>query len=561
MKNKFCMKFIVVLSVLVAASSAHADLTRDQRISDARTMISLFEHRYAPVLWKAEYMGIDLDEITAKLMGEAYRKDATDEDFYAAMARVSGSVKDTHNWLIIPSTYSAYLGFSCDYVEGRYLIQYINRETLPPDKFPFYKGDELIAIGGQLVQKIVAELSEYDGEANELTEKRFLAGNLTYRPQRTFPYVPTGETAVEIFSQQRGGTDTVILEWQLSGKPLAETTSAGAHTKSIEVDLESNGDTDDALADLEHLRWSAIDEMQALEAGIGSMQPFYPIWDSFETRSDFPLLSGTFEVDSHKIAFLRIPRWNPPDYMPWFALLGKEVPYWEKETDALVIDQTNNGGGSICLVNAISRFFVSSPIPSLLFQVRANRMRGELYEQYAQSCRKVEGENSSTCRIIEDIAEEIRRALAEGDVLTKPVATCGDDGLIHPMVTDKGKKIVYTKPILILVNEFSVSAADMFPASLQDAGRATIFGGRTCGAGGSVRTTGNLGYSDFRISQTETLAVRSKEIESPSGVKTSYLENVGVIPDIEYSITVDDFMEGYEGYKKAIENALRGVIK
>lgn len=558
MKNRRVTTLLFAF-ILLIASEAGADLTRDQRISDARTMISLFENNYAPVLWKAEYLGIDLEDLTSALMGEAYRQDIGDEDFYAAMARVSGGVKDTHNWLIIPSTYSAYLGFSCDYIEGRYLIRYVNRETLPADKFPFYKGDELVSIDGQSAEEIIADLAQYSSEGSELAERRFLAGNLTYRDQRRFPYIPTGEATVEIFSQQQNRTDAVTIEWQPYGSPLAETPVSGIN-KNAE-DMTPNDDTEDALADLERLRWSAIDGVKALEAGIGSMQPFYPLWDSFDKRRDYPLLSGTFNVDKHKIGFIRIPTWHPPESNSWFAELGEEIPYFEKKTDALVIDQTNNGGGNLCLANAISGFFVSKPISALLFHIRANRERVQNYEGYAEWCEEKYGKDFKDCKIIRNIADEVRRALAEGSVLTKPVAICGDDGLIHPMTDKKGRRYVYTKPMLILVNEWSISAADMFPAPLQDAGRAVIFGERTCGAGGSVNTSSPIGYSDFRISQTETLAVRPKETVSLKGVPTKYLENVGVAPDIQYSITTDDFMEGYEGYRRAVEDALRSIIK
>lgn len=567
MKMKHFMVILIVLAATAAISTpSRADLTRDQRISDARALIALFEHRYAPAQWKSEYMGIELGDVVARLLGEAYRQDSNDLDFYAAMARVSGSLKDTHSWFIIPSLYSAYLGFSCDYVEGRYVISYVNRSLLPESQFPFYRGDEILSIDGVPTQEIIEELSQYDGEANDLTEKRFLAGNLTYRPQRTYAHVPTGPATVEIYSQDRGEAGTAAVKWITYGKPLAETkdadsyeTPAGAMPSSSDEEMIGSS-IKDARTDLEHLRWSAISATIAQEAMIGGMQPFYPLWDSFEIRNEYPLLTGTFKVDGHRIGFIRIPTWNPPSSTPWFELLDDEIPYFEKKTDALVIDETDNGGGSICLANEVSRYLIDSQIKKLLFQIRANRARSVMYDEGAEWC-DAQKEKPEWCGTVKAIAEELRKALAEGRALTRPLDTCRGDGFIRPMMTKGGRKLVYTKPVMILVNEFSISAADMFPAPLQDSGRAVIFGERTCGAGGSVTTLENIGYSDFQISQTQSLAVRAKEITSVTGVKTPYLENVGVIPDVQYSITYDDFMDGYKGYKAAVEDAIRGLVK
>ena len=106
-----------------------------------------------------------------------------------------------------------------------------------------------------------------------------------------------------------------------------------------------------------------------------------------------------------------------------------------------------------------------------------------------------------------------------------------------------------------------MSTADMVPSYLQDSGRVVIFGYRTNGAGGNVVDIPTIGYSDFSTKQTESLAYRPKAIMSPNGIMTHYIENVGVIPDIEYNITEDDFLYGYEGYKIAIENTIKTMLE
>jgi len=563
MKIRSLISIATAVAVLLISSHGLCDLTRSQRISDAEALIALFKHRYAPIHWKMDYLGISVDDLAGELLGEAYRTDGTDLDFYDAMARMAGGVKDTHIWFIIPSNYMTHLGFYCDYVEGRVLIDYVSRKHLPTDAFPFKRGDELLSIDGVPVELLIDELAQYDSHGNDLAEKRFVTKILTIRNQRNFGNVPTGEADVEIFSRDRDLTEIVTIKWNEEGDPLPNTLDPEARISNYRIDAaeEIEIQTEDVFEDLKNLRWSAILGEKAVEAGIGSSFPFYPLWNSFREITKQPLLSGTFKLDGRTIAFIRIPTWWPPSSAPWYKFFAQQIPYFQKHTDAMVIDQTNNGGGNLCLANDIAGHFVSSPIPNLLFHIRANNKRLVIYEQYANQCKKYGKNAPKECPIIIRIAASLRKALEEGSALTEPLPLCIDDGLIHPAKNKKGGTVVYTKPVLLLANEFSISAADMFPATLQDVGRIKVFGEQTCGAGGSVITSDYIGFTDFRVSQTETLAVRSKEIVTIDGVRTRYLENAGVIPDIHYSVTIDDFLNGYEGYRNAVDAALRTIVR
>ncbi|MBT3182115.1 MAG: protease-like activity factor CPAF [Deltaproteobacteria bacterium] len=560
MLKKTCSVLLLTF-IIAVSSSANALFTRDQRISDAQTLIALFEHRYAPLQWKEDLLGISFDDLISGLIAEAYKENLTDLEFYAAMAKFSGGVKDTHNWFIIPSNYRADLGFTCDYVEGRVLIAGINRVKLPKDLFPYERGDELISMNGTTVHAIIDELSEYASEGNPLAEKRFLASDLTHRRQRYFPYIPTGNVTLEIFSQSRGTSESTALQWEMRGKPLAATTN-NPLLIPVQPEISKTTDTssDEMKNPLERLRWSAIDPERATSGWIRDPEPFFPMWGSYVNRTDSPLVSGIFLLNGYRIGFLRIPTWAPPGWDAWLEFLEKQIPYLEKETDALLIDQTDNGGGSICLGETVSEFLVNEPIPANLFQIRANRHFLQMMEEWYIELTGLANQSKDQ-EIARKIIEEIRDAIEEERPLTDPISICFSDGYIHPHTTKTGIKTVYTKPILMLINEWSISTADMTPAPLQDAGRAVMFGGTTCGAGGNVETTSVIGHSDFRISQTESLTVRPTAIMTENGVPTNYLENVGVIPDVPYEVTADDFVNGYQGYKKAVEETLLKMLK
>jgi len=55
-----------------------------------------------------------------------------------------------------------------------------------------------------------------------------------------------------------------------------------------------------------------------------------------------------------------------------------------------------------------------------------------------------------------------------------------------------GNSIAYTKPVLVLTDNFTLSTAESFTMALQDNKRATVFGMRTDGGGGNV-----VGYSEI----------------------------------------------------------------
>src|SRR4029450_7653608 len=95
----------------------------------------------------------------------------------------------------------------------------------------------------------------------------------------------------------------------------------------------------------------------------------------------------------------------------------------------------------------------------------------------------------------------------------------------------------YTKPLMVLVDEFSASGADMFPAIIQDNHRGPIFGMRTMGAGGSVVAYQATAYTESIFRVTVSLMNRANPVSVPGFPTAPYIENIGVRPDI-----VQDYM-------------------
>jgi C-terminal processing protease CtpA/Prc len=115
---------------------------------------------------------------------------------------------------------------------------------------------------------------------------------------------------------------------------------------------------------------------------------------------------------------------------------------------------------------------------------------------------------------------------------------------------------------MLLTDDLSASAADLFAAIIQDTWRGPIFGWRTMGLGGSVGYFENATtYSEGFASVTWTQLTREHPASKPGYPTTAYIENVGVHPDIEYdSQTRENLLNRYGPYVDAFTNAMLNHI-
>ncbi len=105
------------------------------------------------------------------------------------------------------------------------------------------------------------------------------------------------------------------------------------------------------------------------------------------------------------------------------------------------------------------------------------------------------------------------------------------------------KTTAYTHPLVILTNQNSASASEVFGATLQDLGRATIIGTRSCGC-----LLGYMGYAD--IPGGGQLAYSEMGFVTPKGKR---VEGEGITPDVELPLARADIVMNRD---RALEAAI-----
>src|SRR5262249_14863902 len=111
-----------------------------------------------------------------------------------------------------------------------------------------------------------------------------------------------------------------------------------------------------------------------------------------------------------------------------------------------------------------------------------------------------------------------------------------------------------SKPVVMLIDELSVSCGDFVPLLFRANGLATLFGQTTMGGGGNVEVTGPLPNTLMTLSISRGLAT----VFDPTGAypEASFIEDNGVQPDVVHAHTLADFRAGYVGYVGAFNAAL-----
>ena len=548
------LKLTLSLVLLISSMSSFAATELQKKmVNYVDAMAGAYDSMYAPALWKKEFsnwsLSTEVDKAKARILA---KEDITISEYHKIINDFILSMKDFHVSVRFHATEKASLPFMVRGTAGRYFIVYINRDKLSKEAFPLEVGDEILTMNGKKVHDIITAYKATMGGNTEETDQALAEMSLTSRSARKADTVPQGP--VQLTFKKADKEVSVQLIWEYE-KELVLRNNRKSNTAKLA----------DRVNNLEMTSQVALDFTTDSEAKnkftIGARSSYLPalgtkIWESAKDNHYDAYIY--MSDDKELIGYVRIPSYGAGEKeTKKFIEIIKRM---EKTTDKLVIDQLNNPGGSVFYLYSLVSLLSPKPMATPKHYMAINQE--EIVDAYKslkdlekiknlEDLKKAFGTETVggyplSMSFLEFMKSYYQFKIDEwkaGKKLTSPYHLYGVD-MINPHPT-----VQYSKPILLLVNELDFSGGDFFPAIMQDNKRATIMGVRTAGAGGyvlGVELTNQLGIGGFRY--TGSLADR---------VDNTPIENLGVKPEIDYALTVEDYQKGFKGFKAAIQKAVK----
>jgi hypothetical protein len=553
-----------LLFFFLAGLPLAAALTEAQRVADFEALANTYAKSYAPANWKLQALGINLFQTAP--WRERVRAAKSDLEHMQILMEYAASFRDSHTQVYLTTNFLADLGFYCDLYDGEVRIDSIDRSLLPQRDYPFVSGDELVSIDGQPALALARTLERNVGWGNPRASLRYAIQGLTFRPQSQYPLavlLPT-TSRVEI-RRANGELASYNIPWTKTGFPIRDlgSTSTLALTQS-----DASPTPDQEAPHWEQPSWRRSGRPQLLSRaprvrqsirGFGRQTPIWSLPAGFVQRlgrgANDVFFSGTYLSEGLRIGLLRIRDFS---FLTSAQLnqLANEINFMNNNTDGLVVDIMRNPGGYDCAQLEATAMLVPSN-----FRTGGVSIRPSLsWVQYFDSL-VLDAEFYSDPQYVIDTftfqRDLVASALASsGRPMTGSIPSCSLDSV------EPSYSFAYRKPMILLIDDFSTSAADAFAAAIQDNRRAKLVGTRSNGAGGNVTEVNAGPFSEAVTSFTESLMVRSTTITATGFPDSPFVENVGVRPDFELDyMTLDNLRQNgrpfVEAFTKKIVEEIR----
>lgn len=542
------------LLLAAAAVAGLAQMTADQKVADFTSMSQFYVRHYTPANWKTEKFGFDLRVIAPWLT--RVRATQNDLEYFDVCIEYLASLKDGHIRYSTTSFFQAYLLFDVDLYDNRVLVEFIS-SAFNRTRFPMAVGDEVVSVDGVAVNDLIQRFAKYGESANERSTRRRAADFITFRPQSAIPSAGSvGDTARVVLRRASGQEVTYDIPWSKFGEPIKNLPpTAGpfriaglAKERKAQTYIRDRSERFGEIADAWGIwrgerawfpedpstagerEWQSVQNASAHPDDIalialGQPTPLYNPPPGFQLRlgarpTDL-FVSGTFPVGNQTVGWIRIYTFLPASTAAALAQFRQEMIDLQAATSALVIDVMHNPGGNVCYAQELMRYLAQRPFWGVGYWIKPTAIWVQSFDaRFLNVTPATPAWERQTLELYKNL---MRDAADKGNEI-------GVFPICSSSLTTLPQDVTYTKPILMLTNEFSVSAGDTFPMMFQDAQRGRIVGFRTGGLGGNVNSFLNTGIAEANLSITRSLITRERPVEGDLG-PTRFIENAGVRPN------------------------------
>lgn len=436
--------------------------------------------------------GLELDAFRRQTFAELANVEST-ANFHRLLQRTIATFHDSHFYSHVAEDRVSYLGFESDFAQGRVVVTSI-ASRLPAARL-LRVGDEIVSFNGKPVADELSTIAAYIGKSSPTAVQRYAAMMLGRRYGKVLPL--------------KKGIAHLVVE--RAGEP------------DVEIELTWQQSTTKEIPHPYHDKW---------RSPIGVPDGVSEI-DAPSTAYVAMMKTGT------RVGFLRIPDFmvDGQTYKQQLDSYAKALDNLEQQSDVLILDITFNDGGNVEYGATILALLMDDEFPSYRYRFLATAAELEVWSKISSN----ESISAVERRQVRGVADAIRGAMLQEERLTKSVAFVGDHQTGH------GR---YTKPILLLVNEFTASAADIFAVYMRDTGRATLVGQSTMGAGSKSRRL-VLPESGIEVRMPRVLFCR------PDG---AVIENVGASPHVRYDIQIEDLISDYSKLRQFAFRSAKSLV-
>jgi len=591
----------VFMLLCTLAPIGFAQLSTAQKVADFNQLAALYAKNYAPYELRISLIGFDLLNIQPWLT--QVEQSTTDLEFYDICVKYVASLQDSHDEFLLPSIFEAWLHMDVDIYDGKVLIAFVDQSYLSPRRFPIQIGDEIVSVDGTSAADLITSFLPYavNGQANATSRMRLAAASIVDRYQGWMTNAPSvANNAVVVVKSQNGKTATYSIPWDKIGVPIVSEgpvpsphAQAAASEKAREEIRNTNrrprpnrrnpwgiyqgprpsttpAAVPSYMVPMMKLRHMVAAKPQGAFDSVG-IYPFDNPFPLFDPPANFTLrlgsqptdefLSGTFPAGSSTVGYIRIWTMAPDDEGTALNQFQTEIQYMEQNTDGLVVDIMDNGGGDGCYSQSLASLLTPYTFRGLSAEIRATLNWVEDFSSAVVQAQQ-QGAPQYVIDLYNNYLTDVEQALAQNRGRTGNEPLCSYTFDVTPATGDKGNNIAYTKPILVLTDSFTLSAAEIFAMFLQDSKRATIFGTRTDGGGGSVEAYNSAtNYSEGDARVTICLITRAAAVQTPGFPSSIYYDGIGIYPDIvqDYQ-TEDNLVNKGATFVTQVGTAISGLI-